>query len=210
MGIMVYTLGEDLMNIIVHLMFAVTLRKRLKKSLGITLNLPGFLYGNILPDISKKYGAFPHYIKDALHHVVTSNEKLLAEGNESLNSYKFAKELGAINHYLSDFFCYPHTEGYSKPKVHHAYYELMMVAHYKKGLRALKILLEKQNSSLIFYDLRAFILENNKKYSGHGTSDVNDIGYALFTGVLMIESVLIQSLATSANIYDNMIKAQAI
>ena len=41
------------MNIIVHLMFAMTLRRQIKRTMGIRLNLPSFLYGNILPDISK-------------------------------------------------------------------------------------------------------------------------------------------------------------
>lgn len=185
------------MNIIVHLMFAVSIRNRLKKRLGISLNLPGFLYGNILPDISKKYGAHPHYIRNALTHVVSSNEKLSSENNDPLYSYSFAKELGAINHYLSDFFCHPHTEGYSKSKAHHGYYELMMITHYKKGLKALYSLLKSQDSSVHLKDLKMFILDNSKIYTNSKTSDVNDISYALYTGILMSEDILVKSLSAS-------------
>lgn len=181
------------MNIIVHLMFAVSIRNRLKKRLGISLNLRGFLYGNILPDISRKYGAHPHYIKSALTHVVSSNEKLSSENNNPLYSYRFAKKLGVINHYLSDFFCHPHTEGYSKSKAHHGYYELMMIGRYKKGLKALSSLLKKQDSSVQHKDLKSFILDNNKVYAECKASDVNDISYALYAGILMSEKILVKS-----------------
>lgn len=70
------------MNIIVHLMFAVTLRGQVKKKMGVSLNLRGFLFGNILPDISKKYGEHPHYMKDALSHVVKSKDNLLFKNSE--------------------------------------------------------------------------------------------------------------------------------
>ncbi len=193
-------------------MFAVTLRRRLRKSLGVSLNLPGFLYGNILPDISKKYGECPHYIKDALSYVVSSNEKLLSENNHSLYSYEFAKKLGVINHYLSDFFCHPHTEGYSKSKAHHGYYEFMMIARYRKGLRALSALLKEKNASISPRNLSVFILNHNKIYANNKASDVNDIRYALFAGLVMSEDILAQFLAAPVNstLYEGIAKAQAI
>lgn len=200
------------MNIIVHLLFAVTLRRRVKKNLGISLNLRGFLYGNILPDISKKYGLCPHYMKDALTHVVSSRDNLLFENSDPLYSYRFAKKLGAMNHYLSDFFCHPHTEGYKRSKAHHGYYELMMIARYRKGLKAFRKLLKEHDSSIKPRDLRAFILEHNKTYLNKKVSDINDIRYALFAGIIMNESILAQSLSSAINSYpyESIVKAQAI
>ena len=162
------------MNVIVHLMFAMTVRNKIKKELGVSINLPGFLFGNILPDISKTYGSCPHYMKDALSHVVASQDKLIYKDQDSaFSSYAYAKNLGAINHYLSDFFCLPHTEGYQGSKAHHGIYELSMIARYRKGLRGYRSLLEKQSGLLQPRDLQVFIEEQNKKYAQKQPSTVN-------------------------------------
>lgn len=200
------------MNIIVHLMFAWTVRRRVKKTIGVTLNLCGFLYGNILPDISKKYGECPHYMKDALSYVVSSKDSLLYNNNHSLYSYQFAKRLGAMNHYLSDFFCLPHNEGYKGSKAHHGYYELMMIARYRKGLRAYRNFLDEQDTNLGLRNLKDFIIMHNKCYISKKASDVNDIRYALFAGTKLSESILAQSLADKKqeSQFKGMVKAPAI
>ncbi|NLX64295.1 MAG: zinc dependent phospholipase C family protein [Clostridiaceae bacterium] len=200
------------MNIIVHLMFAVTLRSQIKKKMGISLNLRGFLFGNILPDISRKYGQHPHYMKDALWHVAESKDNLLFKSSEPFYSYHFAKKLGAVNHYLSDFFCLPHTEGYKGSKAHHGYYELMMIARYRKGLKAYRKLLREQDSDLNHRDLISFIVENNKAYSERKASDINDIRYALYAGTKFNEYILAHSTAAACKNgnFDCLPEAQAI
>ncbi len=200
------------MNIIVHLMFAVTVRRRVKKTLGVSLNLRGFLYGNILPDISKKYGQCPHYMKDALPYVVSSKDRLISNNNHSLYSYQFAKRLGAMNHYLSDFFCQPHNEGYKGSKAHHGYYELMMIARYRKGLRAYRKLMNEQETNLGLRNMKDFIVTHNNSYSAQKASDVNDIRYALFTGATISQSILVQSLTDNKleRQYERLVSAQTI
>lgn len=187
------------MNIIVHLMFAMTLRRRVKKTLGVKLNLPGFLYGNILPDISKKYGAHAHYMKDALGHVIESKDHILnRHRNEYLSNYQFAKEVGAINHYLSDFFCLPHTEKYARGKLYHQYYEFLMIARFRKGLRAYHKMLNNDKTMLKPSDVEAFILNHNKDYTGKKISDVNDIRYALFAGIKLVECMVVHTILSKS------------
>lgn len=195
------------MNVIVHLMFAVSVRKSVKKAQGISLNLPGFLFGNILPDISKKYGSYPHYMKDALIHVVDSKDSLIySKSNKSLSPYRFAKDLGAMNHYLSDFFCFPHTEEYHGSKAHHGLYELTMIARYKKGLRGFHSLLNEQSVPLKPGDLKSFIEEQNKTYAKNQVSGMNDIRYALFAGAKLSESMITHSGALAKITSDNLLK----
>ncbi|NLL96322.1 MAG: zinc dependent phospholipase C family protein [Clostridiaceae bacterium] len=200
------------MNIIVHLMFAWTVRSRVKRTLGVSLNLRGFLYGNILPDISKKYGECPHYMKDALSFVVSSRDKLLYDNSYPLYSYQFAKRLGAMNHYLSDFFCLPHNEGYRGSKAHHGYYELMMIARYRKGLRAFRKFLDEQDTSMGLRNFKEFIIMHNKNYANKKASDINDIRYALFAVTKLSESILAQSLAGKEHVnrFEGLVKAPAI
>lgn len=200
------------MNIIVHIMFAVTLRRQIKKKMGISLNLRGFLFGNILPDISRKYGQHPHYMKDALSHVSESKDNLLFKSSEPFYSYRFAKKLGAMNHYLSDFFCLPHTQGYKGSKAHHGYYELMMIARYRKGLKAYRKLLKEHDPDLNQRDLMSFIVDNNKTYSEIKASDVNDIRYALYAGTKFNECILAHSMAAACKDgnFDKLPEVQAI
>ena len=196
-----YSYGGAFMNVIVHLMFAMTVRKKVKAELGVSINLRGFLFGNILPDISKKYGACPHYMKDALSYVMVSKDNLLyKKSGDFFSSYSFAKNLGAINHYTSDFFCLPHTEGYQGSKAHHGIYELLMIARYRKGLRGYRTLLEKQNDLLEPHDLKSFIEEQNKGYIQKQASDVNDIRYALFAGTKLSESLIAYSTSFSGSL----------
>ncbi|MCX7773997.1 MAG: zinc dependent phospholipase C family protein [Clostridia bacterium] len=173
-------------NIIVHLMFAVTVRKSVKKSLGVALNLRGFLFGNILPDISRKYGYHPHYMKYSLNHVIDSKDSLLVKDlQEPLTPYRFAKELGAMNHYLSDFFCQPHSESYTKSKTHHGFYEFTMIGRYRKGLRTFRKFLKDKEALLSPADLEAFITDQSEAYRGQKQGRANDIAYALFIGALL-------------------------
>jgi len=178
-------------------MFALTLRRRIKKTMGVKLNLPGFLYGNILPDISKKYGAHPHKMKDALSHIIKSKDDLIIQrNNNDYSDYRFAKELGAINHYLSDFFCLPHTERYYKGKIYHQYYEFLMIVRFRKGLRAYRKMLSDDAAILKPCELKNFIVDYNKEYSAKKVSDVNDIRYALFAGVKLVECMVAHTVHT--------------
>ncbi len=183
------------MNIFVHLMFATTVRRRIKKSLGVSLSYFGFLYGNILPDISRKYGYHPHYLKDSLNHVIISKDRLIDSNNPGYSSYRFAKELGAINHYLSDFFCMPHTERFQGTRLNHGIYELAMMIRYKKGHKAFRHMLKEQSSTLKPSDLKSFIEENSITYSQNKGSDILDISYALFAGTKLSESMILYSAA---------------
>ena len=178
-------------------MFAVSVRKRLKEMVGVSLNLRGFLFGNILPDISRKYGRYPHYMKDALPHVIKSKDKLINKNTQAYSSYQFAKELGAINHYLSDFFCHPHTSEFQGSKAEHGIYEFAMIIRYRKGIKEFNRMLKEQNILLQPSDIRTFIEENKKKYKNKNVSDINDIKFALFVGTKLGESMIVYQQATS-------------
>ena len=117
-----------------------------------------------------------------------------------------------MNHYLSDFFCLPHTQGYKGSKAHHGYYELMMIARYRKGLKAYRKLLKEHDPDLNQRDLMSFIVDNNKTYSEIKASDVNDIRYALYAGTKFNECILAHSMAAACKDgnFDKLPEVQAI
>jgi hypothetical protein len=102
-----------------------------------------------------------------------------------------------MNHYLSDFFCLPHTDGYLGTKVYHGLYELFMVARYRKGLNASRAMLKKENALLKPEELKDFILEKSKLYAGKKSSGVNDIRFALFAGTKMSQCIVVHSVVFS-------------
>jgi hypothetical protein len=117
-----------------------------------------------------------------------------------------------MNHYLSDFFCLPHNEGYRGSKAHHGYYELMMIARYRKGLRAFRKFLDEQDTSMGLRNFKEFIIMHNKNYANKKASDINDIRYALFAVTKLSESILAQSLAGKEHVnrFEGLVKAPAI
>ena len=65
----------------------------------------------------------------------------------------------------------------------------MMIGRYKR-VESSFFITEKQDSSVQHKDLKAY-LDNNKVYAECEASDVNDISYALYAGILMSEKILV-------------------
>lgn len=123
------------MNIIVHLLIANSVRKTVYEQTGVMLSLTGFMYGNILPDLSPKQGKIPHYLKDSLGFVIESSEKLHdSKSGDWVGSFICSKNAGIITHYISDYFCYAHSEQYDDNIYRHHLYEFLMLFLFRRGL----------------------------------------------------------------------------
>lgn len=127
------------MNILVHLLIAHAVQKRVWEQTGVKLRLSGFLYGNVLPDLSASYDGIPHFFKASLPFVL-QNAALLKSPQDSrpLGSFSYAKEAGVVTHYLSDYFCYVHSENGACGMGRHHFYEFSMLLLFTKGLTLYK------------------------------------------------------------------------
>jgi hypothetical protein len=163
------------MNIIVHLLIARSVRKTVSEQIGARLSLTGFLYGNILPDISSKYDEIPHFFKDSMEFVLDSAEQLRKglDDNRRISSFAYSRQVGVITHYLSDFCCYAHSEQYNDNIYKHHFYEFQMLFLFRRGL--LFYQRRKHRGPLNLPDLKACIVRYAQSYNNgthHLTRDI--------------------------------------
>lgn len=127
------------MNIIMHLKLSQIIRKAVEKELEIKIDAFSFMYGNIKPDII--HTPISHYKDAAMESVQAEIEEL---SSLSFNKSKkwliqFSERLGIITHYLSDFFCYAHSQYFQGDIVMHFLYESRQVYYFKKDQKVVSL-----------------------------------------------------------------------
>jgi hypothetical protein len=177
------------MNIIGHLMIANSVRNAVYERIGAKISLSGFLYGNILPDISPKFDENPHFLKDSLGFVL-DNASNLKQGAEHgrIDSFSFARDAGVITHYLSDFFCFAHSEQCKYSICRHHLYEMYMLLLFRRGL----FLCKSRNSDTQrdYSDLKSFIMEKAANYNCAGKKKMHDFAFAVSVSITAMTSLL--------------------
>lgn len=121
------------MNIIVHLLFAHAVRRAVMRQGGARLSLAGFLLGNVLPDLSARYRAHPHFLSQSQDFVLARTAALGGEWQPA-GSFARAKDIGVVTHYLSDYCCYAHTDAFGADMRRHHLYEMRMLFDFSAGL----------------------------------------------------------------------------
>lgn len=121
------------MNKQTHLIFGEIIWKYLNDMYGITLNLGGFLLGNIAPDLTFSFVIHPHERGYASDQLKTLIDNAITAGDlmDFDAGFILAERLGAICHYCADFFCEAHTERYEGGLREHITYEKNLY-HYTK------------------------------------------------------------------------------
>lgn len=128
------------MNIIMHMGFSEAIRKAIEKDLNIKIDRLSFMYGNIKPDLRPNLVNIPHYKDSAMEFVQGEIKKLTSYSLPK--SRKWSKQLsermGVITHYLSDFFCYAHSEFFQGDLVAHLLYESRLWYYFQRHPKTVK------------------------------------------------------------------------
>ena len=125
------------MNIFTHLYMAVRLKKTIEASIPIRLKTVSFLLGCIKPDISPKFDSIRHYKKDSEEFLLEEIQSLL---EDNIYEYEicrsgFSERLGIVVHYLSDFFCFAHTDEFTGNILEHHKYEMELFSCFLLNLK---------------------------------------------------------------------------
>ena len=110
----------------VHLCFAQGIRRAVLRQSGVRLSWLGFLFGNILPDLSAAYRRHPHFLAQSRGFVFARVGRLTG-APPAQGGLVQGVQLGVITHYLSDFCCYVHTPEFDGDMRAHHLYELRML-----------------------------------------------------------------------------------
>lgn len=83
-----------------------------------------FYIGSILPDLTPSFLTKRHTIDETFETLINEIKKITTEYdiNKGINGY-YARHLGVITHYLSDYCTFPHNSIYDGGITEHVYYE---------------------------------------------------------------------------------------
>lgn len=165
-----------------HLMIASNVFYGIKENSRIKLDYLNFLYGNIKPDIDINLIPILHYKKASFNFVMDIVDSIEFE---TLPTYyeqlkTFSMNLGIVNHYLADFFCYAHNNNeMDKFAPHFLYESSLAVKYYSLDLKKIC------SSSIAFaanipnFDIRCYIEKKYKDYVNTEPSLNKDIIYSV-------------------------------
>lgn len=117
-----------------HILIAKYINKVIQKNFNITISSNSFRYGSIKPDIDPRMLSIPHYKNDSFD-IIMKMIVSLQKYNLPLHDKElkiFSAKLGVINHYLTDFFCFPHNDAKSRHLVPHLIYENKLAQEFYK------------------------------------------------------------------------------
>jgi hypothetical protein len=186
---MVYCEGGDRMNIIVHMIIAKSIRKTIYEQLGEKLNFAGFLYGNILPDLSPKFDSIPHNFKSSLSYISANAIRLGTEQIER-GTFVYSKRAGIITHYLSDYFCFAHSSRYTKNIYSHHLYEFLMLFLLPRGLTSFHQSFAVAREDVLLGDIEQYIRTNVEQYERIENLKIVDLYYAMNAAVNVNASMI--------------------
>ncbi|AGK96702.1 zinc dependent phospholipase C family protein [Clostridium pasteurianum] len=117
-----------------HMLIAKHINKIIQQNFNITIDFNSFRYGSIKPDIDPRMISIPHYKNDSfdiIMDMIASLQKYnLPACDKELKT--FSVKLGVINHYLTDFFCFPHNNEKACRLVPHLLYENKLAQEFYK------------------------------------------------------------------------------
>lgn len=159
---------------------------------GLELNERSFLLGNILPDCLPTFLSRPHFWKHCEGHVHKLIEKLIdcypAGDARERARRRYARRLGILCHFYTDFFCYAHCEHFPGGLRSHRAYELELREFFREHFAALQTQPPEVSASLAsdigaqFADLQAAYMDSPAGY-------LVDIAYGFFACVQLIVSM---------------------
>ncbi|MFT9055940.1 MAG: zinc dependent phospholipase C family protein [Ethanoligenens sp.] len=185
------------MNVLVHLLFARHIHAAVCEQIGVRLSWRGFLYGNILPDLSAKYDTHPHFVDESLAFALGCASALYDQaGDKRLGAFGYAKDIGVVTHYLSDFCCHAHTKQFSGDMKQHHWYEWKMLFAFDKGLSQYRTHLPDTADTLEAFTL--FLKRSLREQQNGLPSGVRDVFYAMKVSTVMVLLLLRRAVYTQA------------
>ena len=113
------------MNLFSHITMGRYLYRYFTQNMDVELDKKTFVAWNVLPDIAPSLLRLSHFKKD-IYDLVMAKAEHLARHGEEMTVQEFSKQLGILCHFMSDFFCYAHSEQFDGSKIGHLRYEIFM------------------------------------------------------------------------------------
>ena len=113
------------MNLFSHITMGRYLYAYFTENMNLKLDKGTFVRWNFLPEVAPSLLKLSHFKKD-IYDLVMEKADYLAREGENMSTEEFSKQLGILCHFMSDFFCYAHSENFDGSKIGHLKYEIFM------------------------------------------------------------------------------------
>lgn len=179
------------MNVIIgtHLIIADITYKYLIVKTNIKLDWPFFAYGNVRPDLDKRFIGCGHTLEDSIDVIDAFTEELM---KSTVSLKEFSMYLGVICHFVCDYFCLYHSKKYwKKNPLGHAIHEIKLHSRF---------LMLSVNGSINFKQikiseksLRDLVIRLQKGYNLGQESIERDMIYSLAAASSVCEMIIYSS-----------------
>ncbi len=152
-----------------------------------------FYIGSILPDIKPSFLTKRHTIDETFDILMDEIKKITIDYdiNKGINSY-YARHLGVITHYLSDYCTFPHNSIFTGTLSEHCYYEKEL----KHSLREFVLSASAQRErteykkSHTIEEIGHFILKTHREYLRAIKTVKADIHYIIELCFKVVDAIL--------------------
>jgi len=170
------------MNIITHVRLSRMITRVAKENFAISIKPLAFSFGCIKPDLMLSFRNVPHCQSQAMSLLTDELEKLMSSLDEGIDPHELSIQLGVVCHYLTDFFCFVHSENFKGGKIYHAFYELRQIFFAKRRIFT-NTLFRKSKISIA---TKEFIESMCKMYNEMPPSSNMDVYYSFTVCVSVI------------------------
>ncbi|MDF2486366.1 MAG: hypothetical protein K0R46_2534 [Herbinix sp.] len=152
-----------------------------------------FYIGSILPDITPSFLTKRHNIEETFEILMDEIKKITVDYdiNKGINSY-YARHLGVVTHYLSDYCTFPHNTVFTGTFTEHCYYEKEL----KHSLRAYvqsdssqRVRTQLKKSHTI-EEISHFIQKTHREYLRALKNVKGDIHYIIELSFKVVDAIL--------------------
>ena len=194
-------MGALCMNIFSHIIMGEMLYKSLRKN-NIKVSKIAFVYGNIKPDVKIEMEKIPHYKKDiydTFQKDILEFQSTKVESRSEFNS-ELSVKLGVICHYISDFFCFAHSENFNNTTWNHFKYEMQLYFYMKKHMKSIRSIKNKLDYSARFNPEKMF--DELDKFNIDYLNDYQSKGMDILCSLQNCMSMIL-TLVNTAEVYNN-------
>lgn len=173
-----------------------SLAQYLLKNIGVeelSCHKKAFYIGSILPDIQLSFLTKRHTIDETFEDLIQEIKRLAVDYdvNKGINSY-FARHLGVVTHYLSDYCTYPHNAIFEGSMTEHIHYENDLKLYIRKHLKTKESARSraKLQNLISFEDIVEFIQKTHKEYLKAIKEVKKDVEYIIELSFCVVDAIL--------------------
>jgi len=124
------------MNIITHVRLSRMISRVVRENFAVPIKPVSFAFGCIKPDLLLSFRNIPHCQSHAMELLINELEQLMSSLDEGIEPHQLSLRLGVVCHYLTDFFCFVHSENFKGGKIYHLLYEIRQIFFAKRRIFA--------------------------------------------------------------------------